>query len=243
MTEEQYNINRSYELAVRNLNSKAWEIMLPSEKIGDLQAIENKNAMDQGRIACEVRAEPMEQGAWGYQQGNEIVVNSNELNNPNFMEHVDTLCHEGSHARDWQATFIPEVRSEYTTEQLQAVNSPIPDPDIDPNGYWNHPAEVAAREAGARGVEKTLSDQEQIAQVDRANHTLINQILETYDYIALEPTDTPVTEPAQAQTPDVETTVEATSEVGTSSEVGQSEDMSAGVELSDGEDQGKGYGY
>lgn len=126
---------------------------------------------------------------------------------------------------------------------MQAVNSPIPDPDIDPNGYWNHPAEVAAREAGARGVEKTLSDQEQIAQVDRANHTLINQILETYDYIALEPTDTPVTEPAQAQTPDVETTVEATSEVGTSSEVGQSEDMSAGVELSDGEDQGKGYGY
>ena len=243
MTEEQYNINRSYELAVRNLNSKAWEIMLPSEKIGDLQAIENKNAMGHGRIACEVRAEPMEQGAWGYQQGNEIVVNSNELNNPNFMEHVDTLYHEGSHARDWQATFIPEVRSEYTTEQLQAVNSPIPDPDIDPNGYWNHPAEVAAREAGARGVEKTLSDQEQIAQVDRANHTLINQILETYDYIALEPTDTPVTEPAQAQTPDVETTVEATSKVGTFSEVGQSEDMSAGVELSDGEDQGKGYGY
>ena len=36
--------------------------MLPSEKIGDLQAIENKNAIDQGRIACEVRAEPMDKG-------------------------------------------------------------------------------------------------------------------------------------------------------------------------------------
>lgn len=243
MTEEQYSINRSYELAVRNLNSKAWEIMLPSEKVGDLQAIENKNAMDQGRIACEVRAEPMEQGAWGYQQGNEIVVNSNELSNPNFMEHIDTIYHEGSHARDWQATFIPEVRSEYTPEQLQAVNSHIPDPEVNPDGYWNHPAEVAAREAGARGVEKTLSDQEQIAQVDRTNHTQINQILETYDYIALEPTDTPFAELTQTQTVNVDNTVETSAEIGTSSEVGQSEDMSASVELSDGEDQGEGYGY
>ena len=237
MTEEQYNINRSYELAVRNLNLRAWEIMLPSEKIGDLQAIENKNAMDQGRIACEVRAEPMEQGTWGYQQGNEIVVNSNELNNPNFMEHVDTLYHEGSHARDGQATFIPEVRSEYTPEELQAVNSPIPDPDVDPSGYWNHPAEVAAREAGARGVEKTLSDQEQIAQVDQANHTQINQILETYDYIALEPAETPSFESEQEY--GTEASLEASFDVGAVASVDN--DMSSGTEWSDGE--GEGYGY
>ena len=241
MTEEQYNINRSYELAVRNFNSRAWEIMLPSEKIGDLQAIENKNAMDQGRIACEVRAEQMEQGTWGYQQGNDIVVNSNELNNPNFMEHVDTLYHEGSHARDWQATFIPEVRSEYTPEELQAVNSPIPDPDVDPSGYWNHPAEVAAREAGARGVEKTFSDQKQIAQVDQANHTPINQILETYDYIALEPAETPSLESDQEH--GTEASLEASSDVGTVTSVDNGENMSSGAEWSDGEGQSEGYGY
>lgn len=163
--------------------------MYVSEKIEDLQAIENKNAMEQRYIACEVRAESMGNGEWGYQQGNDIVVNLNELNNPDFMEHIDTLFHEGSHARDWQANFFPEVRSEYTAEQLESVNSPIPDPENDPDGYWNHPAEVAAREAGSMGVEKTLIDQKKIFEADQAKHRTVNQILETYDYLALEHRD------------------------------------------------------
>lgn len=166
--------------------------MFPNEKIADLQAIENKNAMDYGRVACEVRAEPMEQGEWGYQQGNDIVVNLNELNNPNFMEHVDTIFHEGSHARDWQAIFFPGIRREYSIDQFQAVTSPIPNPEADPDGYWNHPAEVAAREAGSRGVDKTLRDQEKIIQVDQRCHSMRSQILETFDYVALDSTDTSV---------------------------------------------------
>ncbi|WP_315372386.1 hypothetical protein [Paenibacillus xylanexedens] len=46
-SDEARSVNRSYEIAMRNLNSRAWEVMLPSEKVHDLQAIENKNAMDQ----------------------------------------------------------------------------------------------------------------------------------------------------------------------------------------------------
>ena len=226
MTEEQFNINRNYEIAVRNLNSKAWEIMLPSEKLNDLQAIENKNAMDEGRIACEVRDEPIEQGTWGYQNGNEIVINSNELNSPDFLEHVNTIFHEGSHAKDWQANFIPEIRSEYSAEQLREINSPIPDPDVDFKGYWDHPAEVSAREAGDRGTEKVLSDQEKITQFDNENHTHVNQILQTYDYLALEPTDAPVMETEQTQSTEIVTTEETTSEGGISSDNDQSEDIS-----------------
>jgi len=158
--------------------------MFPNEKIADLQAIENKNAMDYGRVACEVRAEPMEQGEWGYQQGNAIVINLNDLNNPNFWEHVDTIFHEGSHAKDWQAIFFPSIRCDYSAEQFRAVNSPIPNPEVDPEGYWNHPAEVAAREAGSKGVEKIVCDQERIAQVDQAHHTTRSQILEAFDYVA-----------------------------------------------------------
>lgn len=191
LADREAQVNRRYEIAVRNLNSRAWENMFPNEKIQDLQAIENKNALDQGRIACEVRAEPFKQGEWGYQQENDIVINSNELNNPNFIEHIDTIFHEGSHARDWQAEFFPEIRSEYTTDQLKEITAPIPDPQIDPAGYWNHPAEVAAREAGTRGVEKTLSDQEKIAQMDLMKHTMTNQILEAYDYSVLAPNDDP----------------------------------------------------
>ena len=158
--------------------------MYVSEKIGDLQAIENKNAMEQNRIACEVRAEPLDPSEWGHQQYNDIVVNLNELNNPDFMEHIDTLFHEGKHAKDWQANFLPEVRRTYTTEQLEAINSPIPAPEEDPDGYRNHPAELAAKEAGAKGVEKTLIDQERILEVDQDKHKQVNQILETYDYLA-----------------------------------------------------------
>ena len=187
-SDEVRSVNRSYEIAVRNLNSLAWEVMLPSEKVHDLQAIENKNAMDQNRIPCEVRAEPMQQGEWGYQVDNQIVVNSNELDNPNFMEHVDTIYHEGSHARDTQAQCFQEVRSQYTQEQLAERSTPVPDPETNPEGYWNHPAEVAARQAGEEGVERTMSDREHILEVDRQMNEAhpMNQILQTYDYDALE---------------------------------------------------------
>ncbi len=187
-SDEVRSVNRSYEIAVRNLNSRAWEVMLPSEKVHDLQAIENKNAMDQNRIPCEVRAEPMQQGEWGYQVDNQIVVNSNELDNPNYMEHVDTIYHEGSHARDTQAQYFQEVRSQYTPEQLAERSTPVPDPETNPEGYWNHPAEVAARQAGEEGVERTMSDREHILEVDRQMNEAhpMNQILQTYDYDALE---------------------------------------------------------
>ena len=186
--EEIYSINHSYEVAVRNLNSRAWEVMLPSEKIQDLQAIENKNAMDQNRIACEVRSEPMQQGTWGYHLNSQIVINSNELDNPEYLEHVDTVFHEGSHARDEQAQFIREVQSQYTPEQLAERSTPIPDPETDPQGYWSHPAEVAAREAGEKGVDQILTDREHIVEVDcqMRGENPVNQIIQTYDYNALE---------------------------------------------------------
>ncbi len=186
---EKWNIDHRYEMAMRNLNPVAWDKMTPDEKIDDLQAIEDKNAMEQGRVAAEVGAEPMGKNDWGYQLNNEIVINSNELNNPNYIENVDTVYHEGEHVKDWQAEFIPEVRSLYTQSELAERNSPEPDPDTDYAGYCNHPAEVAAREAGAAGVAKSLGDREYILEVDREMKDLnptTNQILETYDYIALD---------------------------------------------------------
>lgn len=200
MTQEEYNIRHSYEIAVRNLNARGWEIMYPNEKLDALQAIENKNAMEQGRLACEVRAEPMEPGNWGYQNGLEIVVNSNELQNPDFLEHVDTIFHEGSHARDWQGTFLPGVRAQYDPQELAARNSPIPDPDVDFKGYQAHPAEVAARQAGTQGVTQVLEDQEQIRAYDEEHNRGGNQILTTYDDLAL--SETPAEEPDLDEGPD-----------------------------------------
>lgn len=231
---EAQSINHSYEIAVRNLNSRAWEVMLPSEKVHDLQAIENKNAMDQNRLPCEVRTEPMQQGEWGYQVDNQIVVNSNELDNPNFMEHVDTIYHEGSHARDTQAQYFQEVRSQYTPEELAARSTPVPDPETNPEGYWNHPAEVAAREAGEEGTERTINDREHIMEVDRQmNEThLMNQILQTYDYNALE---TPIESEAESGESHA---AASTASNGAEAALGMSSGMDASAGVDGGQDAG-----
>ena len=182
-SDEIRSINHSYEMALRNLNSRAWAAMSDSEKINLLQAIEDKNAMDQNRIACEVLSEPMPPNDRGYHTDNLIMINSDLLNGHDIFETTKTLYHEGSHAMDMQARYFPEVRSQFTPEQLAARGTPIPNPDVDPEGYWNHPAEVAAREAGERGAEKIMSDREHVLAVDRqmnAEHPT-NQILQTFD--------------------------------------------------------------
>ena len=189
MPAAEWKIQHDYEIALRNLNPEGWARMALTEKVENLQAIENKNAFDMNRVPAELRAEPLPAGEIGYQQGNSIVFSSHALQDPDFMESVDTAYHEGSHVRDWQAMFLPEVRAGYAPEDLAARSTPIPEPQADWEGYWNHPAEQAAREAGAAGVEKTLQEQARIAQVDQAVHEegpVRNQILETYDYIALQ---------------------------------------------------------
>ena len=187
--DEEWKIRHDYEIALRNLNPVGWEGMSQQEKVANFQAIENKIALDEGRIPAEIRAETMPAETMGYQQGNTIVYNTDALQDPNFMDSVDTAYHEGSHVRDWQAQFLPEVQAGYAPEELEARSAPIPEPQADWEGYWNHPAEQAAREAGEVGVAKTLQEQVYIAQVDREMHEagpVRNQILETYDYLALE---------------------------------------------------------
>ena len=202
--DEEWKIRHDYEIALRNLNPVGWAEMSEQEKVANFQAIENKIALDEERIPAEIRAETMPAEEMGYQQGNTIVYSTDVLRDPDFMESVDTAYHEGSHVRDWQAQFLPEVRAAYSPEELAARSTPVPDPQADWEGYWNHPAEQAAREAGEKGVAKTLQEQAHIAQVDREMHEagpVRNQILETYDYLALE--DSP---------PSPETTHEAAAE-------------------------------
>lgn len=187
--DEEWKIRHDYEIALRNLNPAGWAEMSEQEKVANFQAIENKIALDEERIPAEIRAETMPAEEMGYQQGNTIVYSTDVLRDPDFMESVDTAYHEASHVRDWQAQFLPEVRAAYSPEELAARSTPVPDPQADWEGYWEHPAEQAAREAGEKGVAKTLQEQARIAQVDREMHEagpVRNQILETYDYLALE---------------------------------------------------------
>lgn len=190
MTDEEIKITQNYERAVRNLNSRAWDdnVMLPSEKIADLQHIENYNAMIHNRLAADVRMENLESGLCGYAQGMEIVISKEALENEPYLDNVDTIFHESKHVEQFQANYIPEVREQYSEEELSAINLPVPDPEEDYEGYYNSPAEKAARQAGQDGVKQVVNDRETILVADREQRIEMgtrNQILETYDYCVL----------------------------------------------------------
>lgn len=185
--EECERINHNYQIAVRNMNDRAWSAMLDSEKIASLQDVENKLAMDAGRIPSEVVTKEVGSTTYGAQDGNTLLIDAQSLQKDDFREVLDTLYHEDAHARDWvnsvfsdrQAALSPEER-----QVLAARMTEVPSPEKDFNGYWNHPAEVNARAAGKAGVEQLLSDQQALAQYD-ASHKATNQILQTYDTVDL----------------------------------------------------------
>ena len=207
--EERERINHNYQIAVRNLNDRAWAVMLPSEKLANLQDIENKLAMDAGRLPSEVVTKELA-GEYGAQDGNTLMIDAQSLKKDDFREVLDTLYHEDAHARDWvnsvfsdrQAALSPEER-----EQLAARMTPVPSPEEDFKGYYNHPAEVNARAAGKAGVEQLLADQQALAQYD-ASHKATNQILQTYDTVDL---SGPGAAQEKGSSPHVETAEEAVS--------------------------------
>ena len=185
MNQQEYNINHEYEIALRNLNPDGWARMTLQDKVHTLQAIEDKIAYDTGRIPAEITIdEKLTECQLGMQRDNSIVLSSAALTDPDFLNNaVNTTYHEASHVRDWQAN----VRAGYKPEDLAARQAPIPDPEKDWPGYWNHPAEQAARSAGELGVRKTIEDQQTISAADNEMHAASrSQILETFDYLALE---------------------------------------------------------
>lgn len=185
--EECERINHNYQIAVRNMNDRAWSAMLDSEKIASLQDIENKLAMDAGRIPSEVVVTKELTGEYGAQDGNTLLIDAQSLQKDDFREVLDTLYHEDAHARDWVNSVFSDRQAALSPEERQALEArmtPVPSAEKDFNGYWNHPAEVNARAAGKAGVEQLLADQQVLAQYD-ASHKATNQILQTYDTVDL----------------------------------------------------------
>lgn len=122
----------------------------------------------------------------GFQYENSIVISQSLMDSEKINEILETYFHEARHIQDWQASMFKELQVNYTENELLERNTIVPDPNIDWNGYWNHPAEIAAREAGTEGRSKTISHQEIISSVDADFHFHGSQILETYDYSVLE---------------------------------------------------------
>lgn len=183
--EERNQIQRAYEMALRN--SRAWDVLLPSEKLNILQSIEDKIAMDHNRITADVNFRQLPDHVWGQQLDNSIILNAAKMGS--FEDMVTTLHHESAHIEDAQLRDFPEKQLTLTEAQkaeLAARNTPVPDPDRDYKGYYHHPAEVNAREAEETGLARLQADLQAIQEYDASHHSG-NQILQVYDELVLAP--------------------------------------------------------
>ena len=181
--EERNQIQRAYEMALRN--SRAWDVLLPSEKLNILQSIEDKIAMDHNRLTADVNFRQLSDHVWGQQLDNSIILNASKMGN--FQDSVATLYHENAHIEDAQLRYFQEKQLALTDAQkaqLAARNTPVPNANKDYQSYYNHPAEVNARTAEEKGLAQLLADQQAIQDYDASHHST-NQILQVYDELVL----------------------------------------------------------
>lgn len=189
MTREEYETLRAGTLAEHNLNTMAVTKMSETEILEQLQDLSDKIAVQNHMIPAEVLSQQLEVNEYGYQQGATIVLNSDfikpdTLKEPeNLREMIDTVFHENSHLRDFQASFLSEVRQGMTPEELAGLDERLSEVSSDSwDSYYNHPGEIAAREAGRLGIEEITYDQQLIADVESAMNGGRNQILATFDF-------------------------------------------------------------
>lgn len=184
--QEREQIQHAYEMALRN--SRAWDVLLPSEKLNILQSIEDKIAMDHNRISADVNFQQLPDHTWGQQTENSIILNVSKMDN--FRDMVTTLYHENAHVEDAQMLIFKEKQAATLTEtqkaELAARNTPVPDPDRDFKGYYHHPTEVNARISEEKGLAQLRADMQAIQEYDASHHST-NQILQVYDELVLVP--------------------------------------------------------
>lgn len=188
MTREEFETLKAGTLAEYNLNPDGVSRMSEKEILEQFQAVSNKIAMQNNMIPAEVLSQELPANEYGYQEGATIVLNSdllspNALSNlENLQEMQDTIYHENSHLRDFEASFLSEVRSGMTSEEIAGLADRLSEVPEDWDGYYYHPGEVKAREMGQLGVETIARDQELFAQIDTELNGGRNQILAVCDF-------------------------------------------------------------
>jgi len=116
-----------------------WSGMSPDQRLLSLQGLETQEAAEQERPAATIHPydyndEPgyITNGHYN-PESNEIYINRNHIDADEPDGAVRTWGHETQHAND-----------HYDGEDL----SSIPDPEMDFEGYWEHPQEVGCRNYG-----------------------------------------------------------------------------------------------
>lgn len=121
-----------------------WQAMDAGERLQALQEIENRAALEQGREALEVAADPFcddegtpKGGVYGEYDGEKLYVNEYLVNDNGFYDHgdiipqsdvnvqlMDTVLHEGRHAFQDYAVANPGAYDAAETARFEVNNEP-----------------------------------------------------------------------------------------------------------------------
>lgn len=189
MTREEYEALKAGTLAERNLNTLGVSKMSEAEILEQFQALENKKAALDHMIPAEVLSQKLEPNVYAFQEGGTIVLNSEYIKsdvlqkNDDLQKAFEALLHEHSHLKDFEGVLFKEVRQQMTPDELAGLGARVSEIQDDSwNAYFNHPGEIAAREAGRIGTEKMSYEQQLIADVDSVVNGGRNQILAIFDF-------------------------------------------------------------
>ena len=188
MEKDDIKITRDYERAVRNI-SKGWnnKDYLQADRFSDLQKVADYQAMKEKMDAPTVKhGEQITPGVRGYhyEGKNESYLAPRGMEN-NYQA-IETMTHENRHCAQDQAKTNEDVRQRFTEEQMKSFEEPYVQPNENFEAYYNHPKEVDARQAAEKFREQFENDVKAIEYADKDLHFRGNQILETYDYNAME---------------------------------------------------------
>lgn len=186
----EYDIQMKYEMALRSANDEAWTKMNLGEKLQTMQNIENERACCVGRVPARVICEEMDilQSGEYRSQENTIVLSQAELDT-DLNESLNTLFHEGQHAT--QEHMLDSINLETATEQdianVISLNMPLKEDASFEEYYYSIP-EVNARQVAEELQNHMSYEQQMVREVDSymSGIQTQNQILETFDYPAIE---------------------------------------------------------
>ena len=118
-----------------------WAGMSQDQRLLSIQGLETQEALNQGRPSATVLKRDLGDSTHvAYSRyKNEIYINDKYFKSAHPDNAVNTWGHETKHAND-----------HYNGKDLSA----IPDPEIDFQGYWEHPQEIGCRNYGNQKLEQ-----------------------------------------------------------------------------------------
>lgn len=148
-----------------------WQNMNYDQRVEALQNLEFSEAASQGRPGAVLAGAAMSAGTNGYYDPelNNIYINNDLINAESPDQALETCFHEGRHAYQTHEANLPAVAD--NPEQAQEWENNFDnyiEYNQDPQGYWNQPVEVDARQYAQERMQEYKQAQDQSAEQDQS---------------------------------------------------------------------------